>query len=140
MKRLLIVLSTLMLAPASAECSTKIPDGKAVFERNCSVCHSINPPPKSAPPIVPIASSYHRQFSSKTAGINHMVAFMKSPSKAASKVDPDAISRFGLMPQMTLSDAELKAVAGWVWDQYNPNRGTGQGFGKGAGMGGGNCR
>jgi len=69
-----------------------------------------------------------------------MVAFMKSPSKAASKVDPDAISRFGLMPQMTLSDAELKAVAGWVWDQYNPNRETGQGFGKGAGKGGGNCR
>ncbi|MEE9903865.1 MAG: cytochrome c [Chlorobium sp.] len=140
MKRITIIIIAVLLAPASAESASTIPDGKAVFERNCSVCHSVNPPPKSAPPIVPIASSYHRQFASKTAGINHMVAFMRSPTKTASKVDPEAIARFGLMPAMSLDEGELHAVAGWVWDQYSPNINKGKGMGAGSGNGSGNCK
>ncbi|MBM3162883.1 MAG: cytochrome c [Chlorobi bacterium] len=140
MKRLLLVLTVLLVCHPEAESATTVPDGKAIFERNCSVCHSINPPSKSAPPIIPIASVYHRQFPSKAAGVSHMAAFMKAPSKASSKVDPEAITRFGLMPPMVLSDAELKAVAAWVWDMYNPNAGAGRGRGKGTGQGGGNCQ
>lgn len=140
MKRLLTVLVSLLVCTPVAESATTVPDGKALFERNCSVCHSVNPPPKSAPPIVPIASAYHRQFPSKAAGVSHMAAFMKTPSKASSKVDPEAITRFGLMPPMALGDAELKAVAAWVWDQYNPNMGKGPGSGAGAGQGGSNCQ
>ncbi|MBN1278668.1 MAG: cytochrome c [Chlorobium sp.] len=140
MKRIPIIIFTLLLCPPAAESATTNPDGKAVFEKNCSICHSITLPPKSAPPIVPVASIYHRQFTTKTAGVNHMVTFMKSPSKSASKVDPEAISRFGLMPAMELGDAELKAVAGWVWDQYNPNTGKGMGMGAGSGQSSDDCR
>ncbi|MGB8247854.1 MAG: cytochrome c [Chlorobium sp.] len=141
MKPILILLPALLLAPLAApeaHGASTGPDGKALFDRNCGVCHSVNPPPKSAPPIVPIASAYHRQFASKAAGVSHMAAFLKSPSKAASKVDPEAITRFGLMPPVALGDAELKAVAGWVWDQYNSN--MGQGVGGSQNGGNGNCR
>jgi mono/diheme cytochrome c family protein len=140
MKRIAVVLIAVLLGTASAESASTIPDGKAVFERNCSVCHSVNPPPKSAPPIVPIAASYHRKFASKAAGVSHMAAFMRSPSKATSKVDPEAIARFGLMPAMTLDEEELQAVAGWVWDQYSTNTKKGTGMGTSSGNGDGNCR
>lgn len=138
MKRLLIMLATIALATPEVEGATTAQNGKAVFERNCSVCHSVNPPPKSAPPIVPIASRYHQQFPSRTAAVTHMAAFMKAPSKAASRVGQEAITRFGLMPPMALGDTELKAVAEWVWEQYNPDANTG--MRKGSGQGGGNCQ
>ena len=139
MKRLLIMLAAIMLAAPEMEAAPNTV-GKAVFEKNCSVCHSVNPPPKSAPPIVPIASRYHQQFPSRAAVVNHMAAFLKSPSKAASRVDPEAITRFGLMSPMALGDAERKAVAEWVWDQYNPGTGRGTGAGRGQGARGGNCK
>ncbi len=130
MKRTLIALTVLLFSAHAAEGATTAAEGKAIFERSCSVCHSVNPPPKSAPPIMPIAAVYHRQFPDKAEGVKHMTAFMKSPAKDKSKVDPEAISRFGLMPPMALGDAELNAVAGWVWDLYNLNSGMGMGTGQ----------
>lgn len=121
------------ILPATAAAAV---DGKAVFDRNCSVCHSIMPPPKSAPPIIPIATRYRQQFPSKSQGIARMVAFMKSPSKQKVIVDQQAVSRFGLMPPMPLGNAELNAVAGWVWDQGSAK---GWGPGSGAGRGNGSC-
>ena len=44
---------------------------------------------------------------------------MKLPV-AKNAVEPQAITRFGLMPPSALSEAELRAVAGWVWDQFDP--------------------
>ncbi len=92
-------------------------DGKAVFDKNCSVCHSVAPPPKTAPPILPISARYHQRFSSRAKGIKQMAEFIKSPSKDKVLADPQAITRFGLMPPVPLSAAELNAVAAWVWDQ-----------------------
>ena len=124
-------LTMLFPSPASAN-----PDGKEVFDRNCSVCHSVMPPPKSAPPITPIASRYRQAFGTKPQGVAHMVSFLKSPSKETMVADQQALNRFGLMPAMPLSDADLKAVAEWVWDQgdsggWGPGSGTGRGMGQG---------
>jgi mono/diheme cytochrome c family protein len=116
---------------ATAEVSfAEVPDGAKVFQRNCSVCHSINPPPKSAPPIAPLSNRYHQRFSSKEEGVRHIIAFLKKPDKAMS-IDPQAIARFGLMPAISIPDAELKAVAEWFWNQNNPAYGTGGGRGQG---------
>lgn len=127
------VLSTGTL-PANASAAV---DGKAVFDKNCSVCHSVAPPPKSAPPILPISARYHQRFSSRAEGIRHMADFIKSPSKEKVLADQQAITRFGLMPSVPLSAEELKAVTAWVWDQYNGGSfGPGRGQGRGAGQGG----
>lgn len=135
MKRLLLLFGVGLLFNSQANAATNVLDGQAIFNKNCSVCHSVNPPPKSAPPIVPLASRYHMQFQTKADGVNHLVAYLKSPDKR-NAVDPQAIARFGIMPASTLPVAELRAVAGWVWDQYNPAMGRGRGFGgQGAGRG-----
>ncbi len=106
------------------------PGGEDVFNRNCSVCHSVNPPPKSAPPVVPLANRYHQKYATKEEGVAAMVAFLKEPDKNKA-VDEEAASRFGLMPAIPLSDEELKAVSEWFWDQYNPVMGRGRGLGGG---------
>jgi|UniRef100_Q3AS46 cytochrome c len=100
-------------------------DGKAIFERSCAACHSVMPPPKAAPPIMPLAFHYQSTFKSKEEGVKHMAAFLKNPDKAKA-IDQQAIQRFGIMPAQALSDEELKAVAEWVWDQYNPASGMGR--------------
>ncbi|TCD48048.1 cytochrome c [Chlorobium sp. N1] len=140
MKRTLLPLAAgIFLAAATTEVHASEPDGKAVFERNCSVCHSVAPPPKSAPPIIPIATRYRMKFPSKEQGVLAMTAFMQSPSKASSIVDPQAVQRFGLMPSMSaLPEADLKAVAGWIWEQGGAGTGTGRGAGMGRGQG--SCR
>jgi cytochrome c len=113
-------------------------DGKAIFDKNCSVCHSVMPPPKSAPPILPIAGRYHQIFPTRAKGVSAIASFIKLPSKAKAVGDPQAITRFGLMPPIRLTEEELNAVAGWVWDQYTPGS-TGPGSGMGRGAGQGNC-
>ncbi|MEE9906006.1 MAG: cytochrome c [Chlorobium sp.] len=115
---------------ASSDATAKIPDGREVFDRNCSVCHSINPPPKSAPPVIPLANRYRQKFQTKAEGVAYMAAFLKKPDKDKA-IDANAVSRFGLMPAIPLTDAELKAVASWFWDQYNPSIGGGRGLGGG---------
>ena len=107
-----------------------VPDGAKIFESNCSVCHSINPPPKSAPPIAPLASRYHQRFQTEEAGVAHLVAFLKKPDKQKS-IDPQAVARFGLMPAISLPDAELRAIAAWIWEQSNPAFGQDGGRGQG---------
>jgi cytochrome c len=143
MKRLKTIFSAGLLlgsisisfAGSSASAQTAPVDGKAVFDKNCSICHTVQPPPKLAPPIIPISSRYHLKFKTKEDGVGHMVAFMKSPDKANAVADPQAITRFGLMPVVSISDSELRAVANWVWDQYTPGSGTGPGSGRGMGRG-----
>jgi cytochrome c len=123
MKRLLLMVSLGLLFNSAADASTKNLDGQAIFNRNCSVCHTMKPPPKSAPPIMMVISRYHMKFQTKEDGVNHLVSYLKSPKKQ-NAVEQQAITRFGLMPPSTLEEAELRAVAGWVWDQYNPAMGA----------------
>jgi len=128
MKRVVFatIFSGLVSGLSPADMSAATLSGQAIFDRNCSVCHSVAPPPKAAPPIMPLSNRYHMKFETKKEGVNHLVAYLKAPGKAKA-VDPQAITRFGLMPPLRLPDAELRVVAEWVWDQYNPNMGQGMG-------------
>ncbi len=112
-----------LLFNTAADAATKALDGQAIFDRNCTACHAMNPPPKSAPPIVGVISQYHTKFQTKENGVNHLVAYLKLPKKQ-NAVEQQAITRFGLMPPSSLSEPELRAVAEWVWDQYNPAMGA----------------
>ncbi|TLU84327.1 MAG: cytochrome c [Chlorobium sp.] len=128
MKNIFIIIGMGLIFNSTGDAATKALDGQTIFNKNCSACHSVNPPPKLAPPITPLASRYHLSFKTKKDGVNHLAAYLKLPKKEDS-IDPQAITRFGLMPPVALSAAELNVVAAWVWDQYNPAMGMGRGFG-----------
>ncbi len=126
----LCILSVMVSAILSSRAMAETPDGEAIFNRSCSVCHSVNPPPKSAPPVVPLANRYHLNFQTKEQGVAALIAFLKEPDQNKA-LDVRAVSRFGLMPLIPLTDEERKAVSEWFWDQYNPAMGGGRGFGGG---------
>ncbi len=128
MKKLLLTISMGFLLIPSAYAATSNVNGQAIFDKNCSVCHSVNPPPKAAPPIVPLATRYRQAFPAKQDGVKHIAAFLKAPSKNKA-IDQNAVSRFGLMPPIAISEKELQTVADWVWEQYNPAMRGGRGFG-----------
>ncbi len=122
-----------LLFNTAADAATKALDGQAIFDRNCTACHAMNPPPKSAPPIVGVISRYHTKFQTKEDGVNHLVAYLKLPKKQ-NALEQQAIIRFGLMPPSPLSEPELRDVAEWVWDQYDPAMGACGGFSGQGGM------
>lgn len=101
--------------------SQAITGGEELFQRNCSVCHSMKPPPKTAPPVLGIALHYREAFTDRQKAVEHMVRFMQKPDASHSKLEPAAVKRFGLMPAMAMSPDDLKLVSEWFWDQYDPS-------------------
>jgi len=94
--------------------------GQELYERHCSACHSMLPPPKSAPPIAGLSHFYHQAFADREAGVRHIMEFVARPDAAKSKLRPPAISRFGLMPAVELSELDLRTVSEWLWDSHDP--------------------
>lgn len=95
-------------------------EGEAIYQANCQSCHTMTPPAKSAPPIVTLAGQYRLRYSKKASAVDDMVFYMKNPSVGLSILGSKTFERFGIMPALSLPDEELKKVAGWLWDQYDP--------------------
>ncbi|HCD36140.1 cytochrome c [Chlorobium phaeovibrioides] len=122
MKPLTILLvGSALLAPAheSAQAADSGSTGRELYRRHCSSCHSMTPPPETAPPIVGLAHFYHKAFDSREAGVSHIMDFIAHPEPAKSKLRAPAIPRFGLMPQVELTKEELRTVSEWLWDSYD---------------------
>ncbi len=96
-------------------------EAEAIYQNSCQSCHSMAPPAKSAPAIIALAGQYRARYSKKAGAVADMVSFMKEPSIGKSILGSSTFERFGLMPAMSLPDEELEKVAGWLWDQYDPN-------------------
>lgn len=94
--------------------------GKELYERHCSACHSMLPPPKSAPPVVGLSHFYHQAFDDREKGVCHITEFVAKPDAANSKLRAPAIPRFGLMPAVELDARDLRTVSEWLWDSYDP--------------------
>jgi mono/diheme cytochrome c family protein len=74
--------------------STAAPDGKAVFERNCSMCHQIKPD-------------------------DALFARLPNDPNAASEALKDLPNLFPRMPDFKLSDGERAAIVQWVNTRRN---------------------
>jgi cytochrome c len=113
-----VVLVAVMAGSASAQQApqrAQAGEGEQLFNLVCAMCHSVEPPAKTAPPMAHAAAYYVRKFPEPSAAVAAMVAFMKEPSAERSALPAHAIERFGLMPSLAhLSDAQLQAVSRYV--------------------------
>jgi mono/diheme cytochrome c family protein len=100
---------------------TLLEQGRATYDRICFACHTMTPPPRNAPPIVGLAAHLHARFANRDDAVAHIVDYIRAPSAAKSVLPPQAIQRWGMvMPPLALPEAELRAVASWLWQQYDP--------------------
>jgi cytochrome c len=99
--------------------------GEQVFDRLCSACHTMEAPPGAAPPMTHVARHYREAFADRNEGVEHMAAFIRAPSTERSVLPARARERWGLMPPLILPEAELRAVAEYVWQLPAPAQGMG---------------
>ena len=109
---LLLSVAVSFAIPETAHCE---PTGKEMWEVRCSACHSIDPPPKLAPPVRGIVMNYRRTYSDREAFAQAVSAFAHSPTKEASQM-PHALEKFNLMPALPFEKNELAEIARWMWD------------------------
>jgi mono/diheme cytochrome c family protein len=103
---------TVTRPPADPEAELAL--GRAVFERNCTVCHSIDPPPVAAPPMSHIARHYRAAEPDRDTAIRRIAAWIVAPSASASVLPAHAVEEWGLMPPLVLPEEERRAVAAYV--------------------------
>jgi cytochrome c len=99
--------------------------GERVFQRVCSACHSLESPARAAPPMTHVARHYRQSFTDPAAAVEHIVEFVRSPAAERSMLPAHARERWGLMPPLPLPEAELRAVAAYIWQLPEPQRGMG---------------
>jgi len=91
------------------------------FPGSCQSCHPQSPPPLKAPHVQGIAGFYRESFHDSSAAIDAMAQFMAEPDSGTARLDSADLEQWGVMPPLELSESERRAVAYWLWKQYEPN-------------------
>lgn len=94
----------------------ELAEGFQLLETNCFNCHSPNAAMESriAPPMFAIKNHYIGDGVSRERFVADMVAYMNNPTEENSKM-PQAVERFGLMPKMNFSEAQITAIANYLY-------------------------
>ncbi|NTV98786.1 MAG: cytochrome c [Chlorobiaceae bacterium] len=116
MQSSLLLLGILLFSPSAVSAAEIVLSGTALYNKYCSVCHTLSPPAANAPSIKTIAALYRRKYQQKTEGVARIAAFVKLPS-VKNALDQDAILKYGLMSRVPASQKETQAVAEWLWEQ-----------------------
>ncbi len=115
-------------------------DGQKVYEENCKACHlgmvskadfMAQIKTVKAPPMVEVSNRLKNPLTvadddeevQRFVVISFIKEYLKRPSWNYYLCDDAAFNRFGVMPAQThLSDAELQAVAEWVFDEFEDKK------------------
>jgi mono/diheme cytochrome c family protein len=114
---------------------TRLAHGRTVFEQTCATCHTIDPPPLTAPPMSHVARHYLEAIPERTEAARRIARWIGAPSVEESVLPAHAIERHGLMPPLALSQRDREAVAMYVLTLADAQGGRGMGGMRGAGMG-----
>lgn len=115
MKHFFLLIVTCLFFSSLSHAATKPMTGDAIYNKYCSVCHTMNPPPKLAPPLRSIAAMYRGKYSSKKEGVERIAAFVKLPN-IKNALAPGAVKKYGLMSRLPISSNDIRTIAEWVWD------------------------
>ncbi|MCB9226715.1 MAG: DUF3365 domain-containing protein [Chitinophagales bacterium] len=91
-------------------------EGLKIVDQNCITCHL----PKAgmdnriAPPLFAVKQHYYTKGMQETEFIKNMTDFLLSPKIEHSKM-PNAIEKFGLMPNLGMNKEQYEAVALYIY-------------------------
>lgn len=114
---------------------------EVLFDTKCATCHSkIKPTDMDkvlAPALMGVMRHVKMTYPNKEAAVKFMVDYILEPTKEKAICMPKKIERFGLMPSQkgNVTEAELKEITSWMFDNFPPAgfRGMGHGNRKGQG-------
>lgn len=90
-------------------------NGEQLFTTYCAACHSLEPPPKAAPPVRGIIRRYRYRFGGREEVLKAIVEFASNPTEEKMVFPKAAKSHFGEMPKLPLAHADLEALVAWMW-------------------------
>lgn len=92
--------------------------GAKVYQSACMSCHALAAKEEGsvAPPLFGVKDHVIKAYPERAAFIQRVVTWVKAPNPN-DVLMPGAVKKFGLMPaQAQLSDADLQAVAEFIYD------------------------
>lgn len=109
-----LAVSTAFSEPAATDPLYEL--GKTKFEQICIACHKYERGPAMiAPPAFAIQMHYNDTFGDDEAGFRKaVVQWVKTPDKEKTLM-PGAVRKFNLMPPLPLPDADLDAIAAYLF-------------------------
>jgi hypothetical protein len=106
-----------LLNNSKLDTSSIVPNGFTLLENNCFVCHS--PDAKMevrlAPPMEAVKRHYIDKETKEDEFTADLIKFINNPSEENTKM-PGAVKKFGVMPKMSFSETELKAIANYNYN------------------------
>ncbi len=112
-KRILFTFVFLLPFSVGAENSQT---GEELYTMYCSACHSLEPPPKAAPPVRGLIRQYVEHYETEDKFVDAIVDFVLEPEDRESLCTP-ARERFGDMPELPIAKGDLKKIAAWFWEE-----------------------
>ncbi|MGD8276728.1 MAG: cytochrome c [Gemmatimonadota bacterium] len=88
--------------------------GREIFNAVCAPCHTIQPPPDKAPPMIHIAQRYRAVASDFDDAVALVADWIREPDAGRSLLPVAEIERYGVMPQIGLGEDRIDAVARYV--------------------------
>lgn len=121
-------------APMQTHSDVALARGEELFEAVCAQCHSMQPPPKQAPPMAMVVRHYRQALESDVEVRDRMIRWIAEPAPERSALPAHAIDRFGMMPPHPLPEADRAAVVDYLLSTVTAD-GTAMGGGLGMGAG-----
>lgn len=92
-------------------------EAKKLMENKCYLCHNPTSSEKNriGPPMAAIKAKYLEDASNKEEFVNTIWHFVEKPTKEKAKLK-GAVKRFGVMPYQKYNEAEIKAIASFMFD------------------------
>jgi len=99
------------------EISKTMQEGFEIVTQNCVSCHSPNATQEArlAPPLLAVKKHYSEKHDTEEAFVGAMRSFLTKPTAESSEM-PNAVEKFGLMPNLGYTKEQLSAVAAYIYN------------------------
>ena len=141
LKKTLVTLGVIVAFTSSLQAAET---AEGLFDAKCAMCQT-RPTDMSkvlAPALMGVMRHIKMAYPNKDEAVKFMVDYVLDPQKEKAVCMPQKIERFGLMPSQkgNVTEAELREITDWMFDNYPPAnfKGRGQGNRQGKGQGRGN--